>query len=481
MLDIVKNREGLLDAASQENTVKISQFGSLVVETGKCTGRSPDAKFIVSDEQTMAKADKKNNQFCSREEYQDFKKGMMQYIHTVECYKQDLYAGADENHQIHLTVRTSTAWQALFANNMFVTQRERSDSPAEAWSLYCFPEYSETPRVMINFNLKEVLITGTWYAGEIKKSIFTVLNFILPEKNILPMHCSVNTDLSGGNASVFFGLSGTGKTTLSADSDRLLVGDDEHGWSDEGLFNFEGGCYAKVINLSRDFEPEIWNAVNQEGSILENVRLDNLVPDFNDGSLTENTRGSYPLSHIPNVFDRGVCEHPENVIFLTCDAFGVLPPVSKLEGDDMVKQFLMGYTAKVAGTEAGITEPIATFSPCFGAPFMPRSPNVYADMLKEKVEQHSVNCWLVNTGWAGGGPNTGKRMPIQVSRSIVRRIISGELARCEFVSHKYTNLLIPTETRDETLNEFVHPENRWKDLNDYKRSVKKLMELWSEK
>ena len=258
MLDIIYNRDQLLVAASYEKNIKISADGSLVAITGKCTGRSPHAKVIVRDKLTMAKVDDKNNQLCSPEEFRDFEKGFMKHVNTQKCYKQDLYAGADERYQLHLSVHTSTAWQALFANNMFITERLSSEGPMEKWELYCFPEYSEEPKVMLNFTKKTVFITGTWYAGEIKKSIFTVLNFILPDIMILPMHCSVNVSKEGDNAAIFFGLSGTGKTTLSADSDRVLVGDDEHGWSSKGLFNFEGGCYAKVIDLSEKSEPEIW-------------------------------------------------------------------------------------------------------------------------------------------------------------------------------------------------------------------------------
>ena len=339
----------------------------------------------------------------------------------------------------------------------------------------CFPEMENDPKVVICFHEKKIVITGTHYAGEIKKSIFTVLNFILPEKGILPMHCSVNTDKDGKNPAIFFGLSGTGKTTLSASDDRILIGDDEHGWSSTGLFNFEGGCYAKVIDLSREHEPEIWNAVQQPGATLENVVIsDEGEPLFDRSDHTENTRGSYPIEHIENASRIGTCGHPNNIIFLTCDAFGVLPPVSKLSIEEAVQHFLLGYTAKVAGTESGITEPVMTFSHCFGAPFMPRKANEYADILRKKILEHDVHCWLVNTGWSGGSYGTGARMPIAVSREVVRQILSGDLAKVDFSKHVHTGLTIPTATSSELLNEYLVPEQRWEvvDINATKGKEK---------
>ena len=382
-----------------------------------------------------------------------------------------------------MLVTTEFAWQSLFAQNMFIqpTEYELTTYGSPDWSLYCAPCFSESPCVMINFGQKEIVITGTHYAGEIKKSIFTVLNLLLPQKNVLPMHCSVNACLDNTNSAIFFGLSGTGKTTLSSDTHRLLIGDDEHGWSPTGLFNFEGGCYAKVINLSKESEPQIWDASQKDGSILENVVLDSDgTPDFSNNTLTENTRASYDLMNIKNASETGQCGHPKNVVFLTCDAFGVLPPVSKLTPDLAKEHFIMGYTAKVAGTEAGVSEPKATFSHCFGAPFMPLSANVYAELLKEKIEDHDVNCWLVNTGWSGGPYGVGDRMPIELSREIVNSIIDGTMAKKNFVSHPYTGLEVPKDSEG-IISKFANPESTWGSIEDYKSAAENLMSLFDSK
>ena len=296
------------------------------------------------------------------------------------------------------------------------------------------------------------------------------------------MHCSVNTSTIGQNPAIFFGLSGTGKTTLSASPGRVLIGDDEHGWSPTGIFNFEGGCYAKVINLNKDSEPQIWDAVQAPGAILENVVIsDGGIPQFDASDYTENTRGSYPIDHIPNASSTGVCMHPKNIIFLTCDAFGVLPPVSRLSASEAVDHFLMGYTAKVAGTEAGVTEPKATFSHCFGAPFMPLHASKYADLLRSKVELNDVKCWLVNTGWSGGEYGVGERMPIAVSREIVDMILSGTMAACDFFRHRHTGLLVPLVTPSGDVNKYIHPERRWTSSTAYENSANTLMRLWEEK
>ena len=478
---VTYDRENLITAAKREQGVLELKSGAIVVYTGKCTGRSPNAKFIVIDDKTADKIDWKNNQKISVEDFSSHIKSVKSYCASLDnVHTQCVYAGKDEKEQIGLTVRNSKMWQALFANNMFVRSRSSYDSVETKWDLYCFPEYGNVPEVFINFSSNEITITGTHYAGEIKKSVFTVLNYILPEKDILPMHCSVNVDNSGKNAAIFFGLSGTGKTTLSADSNRVLIGDDEHGWSSRGIFNFEGGCYAKVINLSKEAEPEIWDAVQGPGAVLENVVVSNEgIPKFDAKDYTENTRGSYPINRIPNASRTGTCAHPTNIIFLTCDAFGVLPPVAKLSVNEAVQHFLMGYTAKVAGTESGVNEPVATFSHCFGAPFMPRPPEVYADLLREKVKDHDVKCWLVNTGWSGGAYGKGVRMPISVSRTVVNLILSGEMSECDFTEHRYTNLKIPMSTPNSELNNYIVPEYNWDDLNDYESTVFKLMEMWS--
>ena len=477
------NRQRLIDAAKHSEDTKVLENGALVVYTGRHTGRSPGAKYIALDSLTKKTIDWKNNQKCSESEFLSWLDKAHNYERTLSNYqKQILYAGRDERYQLELVVNTSKEWQALFANNMFVRHRKSYDAACEKWELYCYPDMHNEPRVMISFVWKKIIITGTHYAGEIKKSIFTVLNYVLPIENILPMHCSVNTSISNSNAAIFFGLSGTGKTTLSADSNRVLIGDDEHGWSEEGIFNFEGGCYAKVINLSKEAEPEIWKAVQQPGAILENVCIsDDGMPLFDAKDHTENTRGSYPINHIPNASETGVCGHPENIIFLTCDAFGVLPPVVSLSADEAVQHFLMGYTAKVAGTESGIAEPVATFSHCFGAPFMPRHGQVYADLLHEKITKHNVRCWLVNTGWSGGEYGVGERMPISVSRAVVNMILSGDLGKCKFVKHKYTSLTIPVKTTNHELNNYVLPEYNWQNLDEYKSAAKKLMKMWSDR
>jgi phosphoenolpyruvate carboxykinase (ATP) len=467
-LKIDTQREKLITAASDSDDVKVLKTGALVVNTGDCTGRSPNAKSIVVDNITRDKVDWDNNSKLTVDDWSELFLKARKFELDNEIHKQTLYAGRDEKHQLQLTVKTSKTWQALFANNMFVRERSRDAAPKEAWELMCFPEMEDTPTVAISFMWKKIIITGTHYAGEIKKSIFTVLNFILPDKEILPMHCSVNTDLSGQNSAIFFGLSGTGKTTLSASEDRVLIGDDEHGWSDTGLFNFEGGCYAKVINLSEDSEPEIWHAVQQHGATLENVVVsDSGAPMFDRSDHTENTRGSYPIEHIKNASRVGTCGHPNNIIFLTCDAFGVLPPVSKLSTEEAVQHFLLGYTAKVAGTEAGVTEPVMTFSHCFGAPFMPRKPKEYANILRKNIIEHGVDCWLVNTGWSGGPYGTGDRMPISVSREVVDQILSGKLSEASFVEHVHTGLNIPASTSSALLNSYLVPEESWEVIDIY--------------
>jgi phosphoenolpyruvate carboxykinase (ATP) len=478
---ILKDRKQLVAAVYDSKETKNLKSGAVSVYTGLHTGRAPTAKYIVCDEETKAQIDWNNNQKMSNKEFSEFlEKAKRHEASLSEVYIQHLFAGRDEEHQLALTIRNSKIWQALFANNMFVRNRDSDTPPVEHWDLYCYPEMHDEARVLINFSSHDIIITGTHYAGEIKKSIFSVLNYVLPQKDILPMHCSVNVGIDGLNSAIFFGLSGTGKTTLSADSNRMLVGDDEHGWSSQGLFNFEGGCYAKVINLSKELEPEIWEATQGPGAVLENVVVSKEgIPMFDRKDHTENTRGSYPIERIPNSSSTGICGHPDNIIFLTCDAFGVLPPVTLLSNDEAIDHFLMGYTAKVAGTESGINEPIATFSHCFGAPFMPRPPKVYANILRRKVESHNVKCWLVNTGWAGGGPASGKRMPIQVSREIVRKILSGEMVKLNFYKHVPTGLSIPQTTNNSLLDRYIAPEAQWPDTEDYMAEASRLMKMWS--
>ena len=475
-------REKLFEIAINSPDVEVTSERILSVKTGPHTGRSPNAKSFICRPGDEGKIDWSNNKKCSTEKYHSLKKKFDDFCNTAEegkgIFTQVLYAGQDTKRALGLKVQTSTAWQALFANNMFVVSHP--DDTLDNWTIRCFPEIEKEPIVLVSFVDKEVLISGTWYAGEIKKSVFTVLNYILPEMGILSMHCSVNTDEGGENSAIFFGLSGTGKTTLSADPHRVLIGDDEHGWSDDGLFNIEGGCYAKVINLNQDDEPQIWHAVHTKGTILENVVLNDGVPDYKDSSLTENTRASYPISSVINSSDTGVAGHPSNIIFLTCDAFGVLPPVSALDSQEAYDHFLLGYTAKIAGTERGITAPMATFSPCFGAPFMPLHPTRYASILREKIEKHKVQCWLVNTGWTGGQYGKGHRVPIGVSRSIISSILDGSLGMSDLKLHTYTGLKIPISCGGKGIDEYLEPESRWDDIKDYEIAARKLMDLWQE-
>ena len=474
------DKDTLIEESIIKEGARATSTGAIVVETGPCTGRSPNAKYIVFDDLTKD-VDWNQNQKCTREEFDELKSKIEDHLTSSGQYKQRLLAGHDENNRLEIVVSTEFAWHAAFANNMFIQASDYQKTcwnKASCWKLLSAPSAFHEPRVMINFSTREILISGTKYAGEIKKSVFTVLNTILPKKKVLPMHCSVNTDMSGKNPAIFFGLSGTGKTTLSSDLNRELIGDDEHGWSSTGLFNFEGGCYAKVINLSENDEPQIWKASHQYGTILENVVIGtNGDPDFNDATLTENTRASYDLVNIENASKTGTCGHPNNVIFLTCDAFGVLPPVSKLTPEEATEHFMMGYTAKVAGTEAGVTEPQATFSHCFGSPFMPLHVQEYAELFRKKVERHSVDCWLVNTGWSGGGYGTGNRMPIEVSREIVNKIISGKMTEAEYKKHALTSLTIPT-TVSSQVDKYLEPEKNWDSEEDYKKEAKKLMDLF---
>jgi phosphoenolpyruvate carboxykinase (ATP) len=466
---------------------KLTNTGALSVRTGQHTGRSPNAKFIVEDDVTKDLVDWNNNQKMSEREYKLFRDYFLTKVSDDPgfVYTQQVFAGQHDNHKIPLQVFTSKAWQSLFVKNMFVapTSEELENFKPE-FTLYCIPEATDVPRVVISFKEKLILIGGTWYAGEMKKSMFTVLNFLYPQKDILPMHCSVNVSLAQDNkgdiSTIFFGLSGTGKTTLSSDEESFLVGDDEHGWSDDGLFNFEGGCYAKVINLSKKAEPVIYEASQQFGAILENVEVDKKgFVNFDSNKWTENTRASYPLEFI-STWPEKVAEHPKNIIMLTCDAYGILPPVAKLTPNQAVRQFLLGYTAKVAGTEKGITEPQPTFSHCFGSPFMPMRPKVYADLLRKKIKDHNVNCWLVNTGWTGGPYGVGERMPINLTRSIVDLIRYGALRECEFRKHTYTDLNIPVDCKEIPEN-ILKPELGWEDKQEYTKKAKELMAKFTER
>jgi len=476
---IVKRSEGL-----------VTHQGAVAVKTGHYTGRAANEKFIVDEPSCHEHVNwGKVNRPFDPEKFDGLYKRLLAYMHGKDLFVQDCFAGASRAHRLPVRVIAEKAWHSLFARNMFV--RATTDelvSLKPEFTVIDMPNFHAIPAmdgtntetfIIVNFARKVILIGGTSYAGEIKKSIFTILNYLLPHhKKVLSMHCSANAG-EKGDVAIFFGLSGTGKTTLSADPRRALIGDDEHGWDDAGVFNFEGGCYAKIINLSRESEPEIYETTRKFGTILENVAIDTLSRriDLDDDSFTEDTRASYPITHIPRIVKSGIGAHPNNVIMLTCDAFGVLPPIARLTPEQAMYHFLSGYTAKVAGTEAGITEPQAAFSTCFGAPFMALHPSVYAQLLNEKIARHNVNCWLVNTGWSGGGYGVGSRMKIAYSRALVNAAIDGTLAAGEFRKEEFFGLMIPTACPGVPA-EVLDPLNVWADKPNYKETAKALVDMF---
>ncbi len=474
----------LYEHAIENKEAAISHLGPLVVSTGKITGRSPNDKFIVKDETTENTIDWGNvNRPFEEDKFEQMFERVKAFLQTREIYVQDAFAGADESVAVPVRIITQYAWQSLFARNMFVRIREQEklDNFTPEFTVIDVPDFLGCPTVdginsetfiLVNFKKRVILIGGTHYAGEIKKSIFSILNYLYPQNGILGMHCSANRGKDGDTA-LLFGLSGTGKTTLSADPNRALIGDDEHGWDDKGIFNFEGGCYAKVINLSREAEPEIWSTTRRFGTILENVVMDEHIRrvDLDDATLTENTRASYPITHLDNIVPESAGGHPKNIIFLTADAFGVLPPISKLSAEQAMYQFLLGYTAKVAGTEKGITEPQATFSTCFGAPFMPLHPSKYAEMLGEKIAKHNVKCWLVNTGWTGGPYGVGNRISIKYTRALLNAALEGKLDNVEYRIDPIFNLSVPTVCEG-VPSEILDPKNTWEDKAAYDNTAK---------
>ncbi len=474
---IVKQGEGL-----------VSHLGAIAVKTGHYTGRAANEKFIVDDPSCHDHINwGKVNRPFDPVKFDGLYQRMLAYMHGKDLFVQDCFAGASPEHRLPVRVITEKAWHSLFARNMFVrATAEELEHHQPAFTVIDLPAFHAIPSldgtntetfIIINFARRVIIIGGTSYSGEIKKSIFTILNYLLPHgKQVLSMHCSANAG-EKGDVAVFFGLSGTGKTTLSADPKRALIGDDEHGWDDKGVFNFEGGCYAKIIKLSRESEPEIYETTRKFGTILENVAIDTMSRriDLDDDSFTENTRASYPITHIPNIVPSGRGGHPNNVIMLTCDAFGVLPPIARLTPAQAMYHFLSGYTAKVAGTEAGITEPQATFSACFGAPFMALHPSVYAELLREKLARHGVDCWLVNTGWSGGGYGVGSRMPIAYSRALVNAAIDGTLAAGEFEKEPFFGLMTPKACPNVPA-EVLNPRNVWQDKTGYDETARGLGE-----
>lgn len=444
----------LYEQAVRRNEGLIASTGAFVAETGQHTGRSARDKFTVEDEETRGQIWWDNNKPISRENFTRLRDDFVGHAAGRDLFVQDLIAGADPRHRLHVRVYAELAWHALFISHLLIKPRPGElDHSTPDLTIVDLPSFKADPKrygvrsetvIGVDFPGRLILVGGSYYAGEIKKSVFTYLNYLLPPRSIMPMHCSANVG-PDGDVAIFFGLSGTGKTTLSADPARTLLGDDEHGWSENGIFNFEGGCYAKTIKLSREAEPQIWEATNRFGTVLENVVLDphTRVPDYDDDSLTENTRAAYPLEFIPNASTSGRAGHPRNLVMLTADAFGVLPPIAHLTPSQAMYHFLSGYTAKVAGTEKGVEGVQATFSTCFGAPFLPRHPTVYGNLLREKIAAHGVDCWLVNTGWTGGKYGEGRRMPIAATRALLRAALSGRLKQVEMRTDPIFGFRVP--------------------------------------
>ena len=475
---IISRKEGVL-----------SSTGALSVKTGKFTGRSPDDKYIVDDEVTHDTVDwGKVNHPISEENFDRIFRRMKKHVEDKEFFIFDGFVGADPENRLPIRTINNRAWHNLFARQLFIrpSQEELKNHEPEFTLLSCddfatIPEEEGTRSktfIIINFKKKIVLIGSTSYAGEIKKAIFSIMNYILPRKSVFPMHCSANVDADGDTA-LFFGLSGTGKTTLSADPERRLIGDDEHGWSDNGIFNFEGGCYAKCINLKKEEEPQIWNAI-RFGSVMENVVMrgdGSREPDFDDGSLTENTRVAYPLDYIDNAVIPSVAGHPQLIVFLTADAFGVMPPIAKLTKEGAMYHFMSGYTSKLAGTERGITEPKETFSHCFGAPFMPLHASQYAKMLGKKITEHGTRVYLINTGWTGGPYGVGKRMNLTYTRAMVTAALNGEIDKVPVKHHDIFNLDMPTSCPG-VPDDVLDPRNTWSDKDKYDAAAKRLAALF---
>jgi phosphoenolpyruvate carboxykinase (ATP) len=463
-----------------------------VVRTGQYTGRAAGDKFIVKEPISEDKIWWDHvNQPIEQEHFERLFNKLLAYLQGKDLFIQDCFAGADLEYRMPIRVITETAWHSLFARNMFIRAdaEQLRDHKPEFTVLHvpnfkANPEYDGTKTeafIILNLAEKLVIIGGTSYAGEIKKSIFTVLNYILPQKDVLSMHCSANIGEDGDTA-LFFGLSGTGKTTLSADPNRNLIGDDEHGWSENGIFNFEGGCYAKVIRLSAEKEPEIYQTTRRFGTILENVGFNFISGrvDLDEDSLTENTRAAYPITHLPNVHKEGRANHPKNIIMLTTDAFGVMPPVSYLSPDKARFHFISGYTAKLGGTEKGMgVEPQATFSACFGAPFMVLHPSRYTELFAEKIKKHDVNCWLVNTGWTGGPYGEGKRMDISHTRAMVNAVLDGSLVKTRMRKDPIFDIQVPEECPG-VPSELLDPRNTWEDKNKYDEKAKYLANLFND-
>jgi phosphoenolpyruvate carboxykinase (ATP) len=479
----------LVEQAIARSEGLLAKDGPLVVRTGKHTGRSAQDKFIVRDGETEDSIWWDNNKSMSPEHFAALRQDFLAALAEKETlFVADLFGGSQPEHRVRVRVINELAWHNLFIRTLLVRPRpDELAGFAPEFTIIDLPSFRADPArhgtrtetvIAVNLSERMILIGGTAYAGEMKKSVFGILNYLLPVKGVMPMHCSANIGPNGDTA-VFFGLSGTGKTTLSADASRTLIGDDEHGWSDTAVFNFEGGCYAKMIRLSPEAEPEIFATTKRFGTVLENVVIDPETRelDFEDNSFAENTRGAYPIDFIPNSSAENMGPVPRNIVMLTADAFGVLPPIARLTPDQAMYHFLSGYTAKVAGTEIGVTEPEATFSTCFGAPFMPRHPSVYGNLLKERIARGNVSCWLVNTGWTGGKYGVGKRMPIKATRALLNAALEGSLNNAEFRKDPYFGFEVPVAVPG--VDSFIlNPRETWTDKSEYDATATKLVGLF---
>ena len=482
----------LMEQAIKRNEGELGLGGTLVVNTGKFTGRSPKDKHVVVSPSTANKIWWEQNARMEKASFDLLYADMLRHMKSKNLYVQDLFAGAEKDHRINIRVISELVWHNLFIRHLLIRPDEFEvlDFIADFTIINLPTFFAEPVRhgcrsetvIAINFDEKIVLIAGTEYAGENKKSVFTLLNYLLPQKSIMPMHCSANriSDTSSDSA-IFFGLSGTGKTTLSADGKRVLVGDDEHGWSANGIFNFEGGCYAKTINLSRENEPDIYATTSKFSTVIENMMCNERTKelDFQDDSLTVNMRAAYPMHYIANSAQDGLAKHPKDLVMLTCDAYGIMPPIASLSAAQAMYHFLSGFTSKVAGTERGVTEPEPTFSTCFGAPFLPLRPEVYGELLREKITKYNTRCWLLNTGWTGGGFGIGKRMPIHITRSLLDAALEGRLDRCSFRKDSNFGFEVPISLQGVD-NKFLNPRENWLDKVSYDKAATKLVKLFAD-
>jgi phosphoenolpyruvate carboxykinase (ATP) len=479
----------LYELAIARGEGKLAKDGPLVVLTGEHTGRSASDKFVVRDEHTESQIWWDNNKAMTPAHFDVLHADMMKHAEGKELFAKDLFGGADLSHRLPVRIVTEYAWHSLFVHQLLIRPAaEQLQGFSPEFAIIDLPSFEADPArhgcgsktvIAVNFTKKLILIGGTSYAGEMKKSVFTIMNYLLPAKRVMSMHCSANVG-KDGKAAIFFGLSGTGKTTLSADASRTLVGDDEHGWSEHGVFNIEGGCYAKVIKLSREAEPEIFSTTERFGTVLENVVMDDATRmlDLDSAKYAENTRAAYPIDFIPNASETGRAGHPKNVIMLTADAFGVLPPIAKLTPSQAMYHFLSGFTAKVAGTEKGLgKEPQPTFSTCFGAPFMPRHPSEYGNLLRDLIGLHQADCWLVNTGWTGGAFGTGSRMPIKATRALLNAALDGSLANAEMRVDPHFGFRVPVAVPGVD-SKILNPRDTWADKAAYDAQARKLVAMF---